>query len=136
MNETMKTILTRRSIRSFQEKPIPEEDVKQLVDAALHAPSGMGKQTWKFTVVMNREKIQKLAKAIGAALGRDGYDMYQPEVLIIPSIKREPLRPGGQRLRPGEHFPGGPLPGDRLRLDQPASGHLRPAGDPGHFKGV
>ena len=89
MNETMKTILTRRSIRSFQEKPIPEEDVKQLVDAALHAPSGMGKQTWKFTVVMNREKIQKPAKAIGAALGRDGYDMYQPEVLIIPSNLKE-----------------------------------------------
>lgn len=54
MNQTMETILTRRSIRSFQEKPIPEEDMKQIVDAALHAPSAMGRQTWKFTVVMNR----------------------------------------------------------------------------------
>ena len=30
MNQTMETILTRRSIRSFQVKPIPEEDLKQI----------------------------------------------------------------------------------------------------------
>ncbi len=89
MNQTMETILTRRSIRSFQEKPIPEEDMKQIVDAALHAPSAMGRQTWKFTVVMNREKIQKLAKAVGKVLGREDYDMYRPEVLVIPSNEKD-----------------------------------------------
>lgn len=89
MNQTMETILTRRSIRSFQEKPIPEEDMKQIVDAALHAPSAMGRQTWKFTVVMNREKIQKLAKAVGKVLGREDYDMYRPETLVIPSNEKD-----------------------------------------------
>ena len=89
MNQTMETILTRRSIRSFQEKPIPEEDMKQIVDAALHAPSAMGCQTWKFTVVMNREKIQKLAKAVGKVLGREDYDMYRPEALVIPSNEKD-----------------------------------------------
>ena len=89
MNQTMETILTRRSIRSFQEKPIPEEDMKQIVDAALHAPSAMGRQTWKFTVVMNREKIQKLAKAVGKVLGREDYDMYRPEALVIPSNEKD-----------------------------------------------
>lgn len=89
MNQTMETILTRRSIRSFEKKPIPEEDMKQIVDAALHAPSAMGRQTWKFTVVMNREKIQQLARAAGKVLGREDYDMYSPEVLIIPSNSKE-----------------------------------------------
>lgn len=89
MNQTMETILTRRSIRSFQEKPIPEENMKQIVDAALHAPSAMGRQTWKFTVVMNREKIQKLAKAVGKVLGREDYDMYRPEALVIPSNEKD-----------------------------------------------
>ena len=51
MNETMQTILTRRSTRKFQNKPIPEADLDQIIQAALHAPSGMGKQTWQFTVV-------------------------------------------------------------------------------------
>lgn len=89
MNQTMETILTRRSIRSFEKKPIPEEDMKQIVDAALHAPSAMGRQTWKFTVVMNREKIQQLARAAGKVLGREDYDMYSPEALIIPSNSKE-----------------------------------------------
>lgn len=89
MNQTMETILTRRSIRSFEKKPISEEDMKQIVDAALHAPSAMGRQTWKFTVVMNREKIQQLARAAGKVLGREDYDMYSPEVLIIPSNSKE-----------------------------------------------
>lgn len=44
MNQTMETILTRRSIRSFQVKPIPEEDLKQIVDAALYAPSAKGRR--------------------------------------------------------------------------------------------
>ena len=89
MNQTMETNLTRRSIRSFEKKPIPEEDMKQIVDAALHAPSAMGRQTWKFTVVMNREKIQQLAGAAGKVLGREDYDMYSPEALIIPSNSKE-----------------------------------------------
>ena len=89
MNQTMETILTRRSIRSFEKNPIPEEDMKQIVDAALHAPSAMGRQTWKFTVVMNREKIQQLARAAGKVLGREDYDMYSPEALIIPSNSKE-----------------------------------------------
>lgn len=47
-------------------------------------------QTWQFTAVMNREKIQLLAKAVGKALGRDeGYDMYNPDVLIITSNEKD-----------------------------------------------
>ncbi len=89
MNQTLETILTRRSIRSFLNKPIPEEDIKQIADAAIHAPSGMGRETWQFTVVQSREKIQRLAKVIEKETGRGNYNMYQPEVLIIPSNLRE-----------------------------------------------
>ena len=85
MNETLQTILTRRSTRKFLNKPIPDEDLELIIQAALHAPSGMGKQTWQFTVIKNREKIGQLAAVISEVLGREGYDMYQPEVLIIPS---------------------------------------------------
>lgn len=51
MNEIMKNILTRRSIRGFQEKEIPKEELEQIVQAGLYAPSGHNYQTWKFTVV-------------------------------------------------------------------------------------
>lgn len=89
MNETLKTILTRRSTRKFLNKPIPEEELRQIIQAALHAPSGMGRQTWQFTLVKNREKIQALATVIEKTLKRSGYDMYQPEALLIPSNDRE-----------------------------------------------
>ncbi len=89
MNQTIETILKRRSTRSFVKRPLDREELKMIVDCALHAPSGMGRQTWKFAIVENREKIQRLARAAGEALGREGYDMYDPEVLIIPSNEKD-----------------------------------------------
>lgn len=89
MNEVLQTILTRRSTRKFTDQPLPEEALEQIVQAALHAPSGMGKQTWQFTVVKNRDKIQKLAGVIGEVLGREGYNCYEPTVLLIPSNLKE-----------------------------------------------
>jgi len=89
MNETLNTILTRRSTRKFSDKPIPEDEMELIVQAALHAPSGMGLQTWQFTVVRSREKIQMLAAAVEKTLDRQGYDMYQPQVLVIPSNEKE-----------------------------------------------
>ncbi len=89
MNETMQTILTRRSTRKFKVQEIPQTDLDQILKAALHAPSGMGKQTWQFTVVKNRKKVQRLAEAAGKILSRENYDMYQPEILIIPSNQRD-----------------------------------------------
>ena len=78
MNEVMNNILTRRSIRKFTDTPISREILDDLVQAALHAPSGMGKQTWKFTVVTNKNAIKRLAEAIKTTLNRPGYDLYCP----------------------------------------------------------
>ena len=90
MNETIKSILSRRSTRAFSEKEVNKDDVKLLLDCALAAPSGMNQQTWKFTAVVNQEKILKLASAVAKALGRDnGYNMYAPKVLIITSNEKE-----------------------------------------------
>ena len=43
MNETMKTILTRRSTRKFKVQELPEAELEQILQAALYAPSGMSK---------------------------------------------------------------------------------------------
>ena len=50
----------------------------------------MGRQTWQFTAITDRAKIQKLAKAVATALGLDsGYTMYNPAVLIITSNDKD-----------------------------------------------
>jgi nitroreductase len=48
------------------------------------APSAMNRQTWTFVVVQNQEKIQKLAAAVGKAMGRaEGYNFYLPNAVVI-----------------------------------------------------
>ncbi len=90
MNEIIKAILERRTCRSFTEEKVALDNVKTILDCALAAPSGMCKQTWKFTAVVNPEKIQQLAAAVGSALSRGAdYTMYSPQVLVITSNLKE-----------------------------------------------
>lgn len=89
MNGVIENILTRRSVRAFSEKEISREELELLVKCALYAPSARNLQTWKFTVLTKKEDITELASAMGEALGREGYDMYKPAALIIPSNKSD-----------------------------------------------
>lgn len=91
MNEVMKNILTRVSVRDFTEKSVAKADVETMLEAALHAPSGMGKQTWNFVAVLNRELIIELADIMGRELGREGYNLYNATALIIPSNEPDSL---------------------------------------------
>ncbi len=91
MNEIMNNILTRRSIRKFTDAPVSREILDDVVQAALHAPSGCGKQTWKFTVITNKAAIKRLADAIETTLDRPGYNMYCPTAIIMPSNLRDSI---------------------------------------------
>lgn len=89
MNEVIRNLLTRRSVRKFTDKKIEREALDILLKVALAAPSGMNKQTWQFTLVDDTKKIQELACAVGKALDRENYDIYKPAALIIPSNLRD-----------------------------------------------
>lgn len=90
MNEILENIISRRSVRKFKSEQIKDEELNQLLQAGIYAPSGMNKQTWQFTVVQNKEKIQLLAKVVREALGRDeNYNFYAPATLIMLSNEKE-----------------------------------------------
>lgn len=89
MNTIIENLLSRRSIRAFKEDAIPLAQLQEIARAGIYAPSAMNRQTWKFTVVTNRDSISRLAGVIRTQLDRVGYDMYQPAALIIPSNDRE-----------------------------------------------
>ena len=90
MSEVMKNIKSRRSYRDFTDREIAKEDLDQILESAIYAPSGMNKQSWCFTVLRKRENIQKLAKVVGRLANRgDGYDFYDPKALIIVSNVRD-----------------------------------------------
>jgi nitroreductase len=53
----------RRATPSFDGSPIPPEDLKQILDAGLHAPSGYNMQPWRFIVVQSAEQKRRLRAA-------------------------------------------------------------------------
>lgn len=90
MSKVFENIIKRRSIRSFSDKKVEIENIEKIVEAGLNAPSGMNRQSWQFTVLQDKEKIQKLASAIRTELGRgEDYNFYDPTALIILSNDRD-----------------------------------------------
>ena len=63
MNETLKTIARRRSIRKFKAQQIPQELISEILKAAMLAPSAHNEQSCFFTVIQNRELIKELNQA-------------------------------------------------------------------------
>jgi len=64
INKTLsEAILERRATPSFDGAPIPAEDLKQILDAGLHAPSGYNMQPWRFIVVQSPEQKRRLRSA-------------------------------------------------------------------------
>jgi nitroreductase len=55
---TLDTIAARRSIRAFQDKPVPEEVVRQILTAGTQAPSGKNRQPWRFIVVQGEARAE------------------------------------------------------------------------------
>ena len=59
--ETMKAILSRRSIRRYTDKPVSGDLIEELLKAAMNAPSAGDEQPWHFIVIDRRPILDKLA---------------------------------------------------------------------------
>jgi len=59
-NEVEKVIYTRRSVRNFSDKPIPEPLIRRVLEAGRAAPSSGNAQPWKFIVVTNKALINEM----------------------------------------------------------------------------
>jgi len=53
-------IKTRRSVRKYKPEPVPDEHLKQILDAARLAPSAGNRQPWRFVVVRDPKLRRKL----------------------------------------------------------------------------
>lgn len=59
-DEFQRLILSRRSVRRFQEKPVETEMVNRIIDAVATAPTGMGKMSANICILNGREKIEPM----------------------------------------------------------------------------
>ena len=60
--ELLEGLMTRRSVRNFNYRPIDEETIEKMLRAAMQAPSGMNRQPWQFFVITDREILLKIPK--------------------------------------------------------------------------
>jgi nitroreductase len=59
---TWEAIRTRRNVRRFDARPIPDEHLDRIVAAAALAPSSMNEQRWAFVVCREPERLEDLAR--------------------------------------------------------------------------
>ncbi len=89
-------IRDRRATPSFDGKPIAPSDLRQILDAGLHAPSGYNMQPWRFIVVQgeeqkkrlrtasyNQAKVEEASAVIVACGDRDGWRKDLGEMLRL-----------------------------------------------------
>jgi nitroreductase len=65
--DALQAIHTRRSIRNYQDRPVPGELIKKLLAAAMQAPSARNQQPWQFVVIDERTTLVEIAKFMPTA---------------------------------------------------------------------
>jgi len=61
--DTLQAIFERRSIRKYKREAIPDEHLKQILEAGRQAPSAANRQPWHFVVIREAEQKQRVAEA-------------------------------------------------------------------------
>jgi F420 biosynthesis protein FbiB-like protein len=82
----------RRSVRKYQDRPVPRELIEQVLEAGRWAPSPHGRQPWRFVVLTRAEPKLRLADAMGdewrRQLAMDGQDAATIELRRAKSHER------------------------------------------------
>jgi nitroreductase len=58
--ETWDAIRARRNVRTFQDRPVPSDDLDRILEAGRRSPSASNRQPWDFVVVTDRSQLQEL----------------------------------------------------------------------------
>ena len=64
MNEKLDFIFKRRSVRAYENKPVSDELVTALLEAAMAAPSACAADPWHFIVVRDKKRLEGIAEAL------------------------------------------------------------------------
>jgi nitroreductase len=59
--ETWDALTSRRNVRSFEPRPLPDEALERILEAGRRAPSSRNWQPWDFVVVTDRDRLARLA---------------------------------------------------------------------------
>ena len=89
MNEVIKNIEERRSIRKYEDKMIPKEIIEKIVEAGTFAPSGMGRQSSIIIAITNKDVRDKLSKLNAKIMGENTDPFYGAPVVLVVLAKKD-----------------------------------------------
>ena len=95
MNDIIKAMEERRSIRKFKPDMPSKDDIDQIIEAGLYAASGMGRQGVITVAITNKKLRDELAddnRKIGG--WQEGFDPFYgaPVILVVLAAKSSPIR--------------------------------------------
>ena len=89
MNESIKNLLERRSIRAYKKDLVPQETLDVILKAGEYSPSGMGQQSTLMVVTQDPDLVAKLSRMNAAVMGSKSDPFYgAPTVITIFGPKR------------------------------------------------
>jgi nitroreductase len=99
--DLFEAIHTCRAIRRFRPDPIPDDVLAQIMDAAVHAPSGGNAQPWRFIVLRDPQVKRKLGDLYNQALesryagatSGDNLPSHWGDVPVLIMVCRKELDP-------------------------------------------
>ena len=88
MNETLKTLKTRRSIRSYKSQQILKDILEEILNAGMYAPTGMGMQSPIMIAVQKPEQVKLLSRLNAQVMGTSNDPFYgAPTVIVVLADK-------------------------------------------------
>ena len=92
MNETINTLVTRRSVRGYDpDKMLAEDIINEIVNAGEYAPTGRGMQSPRIVVVTNKAVRDRLSQLNAEVMGTTSDPFYgAPVILVVLAGKSRP----------------------------------------------
>ena len=100
MNESIKNMIERRSVRGYKPDMIPKEDLDLILEAGTYAATGMGMQSPVIVAVTDKATRDQLSKMNADVMGTDTdplkqilyYDNYTDRIREIKSLDEVKLK--------------------------------------------
>ena len=91
MKDAMEVLLTRRSIRNFSDKPIPEDVLNKILEAGTYAPTAMGMQKPIIIAITDKKVRDEVSRENAKIMGREGIDpFYGAPVILLVAVENYP----------------------------------------------
>ena len=91
MKDAMEVLLTRRSIRNFNDKSIPEDVLNKILEAGTYAPTAMSMQKPIIIAITDKKVRDEVSRENAKIIGREGADpFYGAPVILLVAVENYP----------------------------------------------